>query len=88
MRLKTKKPECPLKPPDLAERIRSLMAQTNDEGRAFTSGQRAGVTQSMCFLPCQEDTSSTDKPQVTSNTLSRSFDDLDIPYIDEDEDLT
>ncbi|XP_034469732.1 unconventional myosin-IXb isoform X2 [Hippoglossus hippoglossus] len=79
MRLKTQKPDCPAKPPDLAQRVRSLMAQTNE----FTPGQATGVTQSMIFLPSHDN-----KPQVPSNTFNGSYDDLDIPYIDEDEDLT
>ncbi|XP_039999529.1 unconventional myosin-IXb isoform X2 [Xiphias gladius] len=84
LRLKTQKPDCPHKPSDLAQRVKSLMAQKDDEQREFTSGM--DVTQSTCFLPSQ--TSPTDKPQVTSKNFSGSFDDLDIPYIDEDDDLT
>ncbi|XP_062259961.1 unconventional myosin-IXb isoform X1 [Platichthys flesus] len=72
MRLKTPKPDCPVKPPDLAQRVRSLMAQTNE----FTPGRGTGVTQSMIFL------SSPDNPSANG-----SFEDLDIPYIDEDEEL-
>ncbi|XP_040910848.1 unconventional myosin-IXb isoform X2 [Toxotes jaculatrix] len=87
-RLKTQKPDYPNKPPDLAQRVRSLMAQTDDEQRKFTSGQKTDVSQSMCFLPSQDNPSPTDKPQVTSETFSGTFDNLDIPYIDEDEDLT
>ncbi|XP_070774290.1 unconventional myosin-IXb isoform X2 [Enoplosus armatus] len=88
MRLKTQKPDCPPKPPDLAQRVRSLMALTDDETREFAPGQKTDVTQSMCFLPSQDDSSPTDKPQVTSKTLNGSFDDLEIPYIDDDEDLS
>lgn len=88
MRLKTQKPECPPKPPDLAQRVRSLMAQTDDEQRKFAPGQKTDVTKSMCFLPCQDSPSPSDKPQITRKTLNGSFDDLDIPYIDEDGDLT
>ncbi|XP_030259724.1 unconventional myosin-IXb isoform X2 [Sparus aurata] len=87
MRLKTQKPNCPPKPSDLAQRVRSLMAQT-DEQREFAPGQKTDVTQSMCFLPSQDNPSLTDKPQITSKSLNGSFDHLDIPYIDEDEDLT
>ncbi|XP_036939021.1 unconventional myosin-IXb isoform X1 [Acanthopagrus latus] len=87
MRLKTQKPDCLPKPPDLAQRVRSLMAQT-DEQREFAPGQKTDVIQSMCFLPSQDNPSLTDKPQITSKSLNGSFDDLDIPYIDEDEDLT
>ncbi|XP_071346330.1 unconventional myosin-IXb isoform X2 [Trachinotus anak] len=86
MRLKTQKPDCPHKPPDLAQRVRSLMAQTDDEQTGFTSGQKTDVTQFMCFLPSQDNSSPTDKPQVASKTFNGSLDDLDIPYIDEDED--
>ncbi|XP_022613761.1 unconventional myosin-IXb-like isoform X3 [Seriola dumerili] len=88
MRLKTQKPDCPHKPPDLAQRVRSVMAQADDEQTGFTSGQKTDVTQFMCFLPSQDNPSPTDKPQVTSKTFNGSFDDLDIPFIDEDEDLT
>ncbi|XP_070700770.1 unconventional myosin-IXb [Pempheris klunzingeri] len=88
MRLKTQRPHCPPKPPDLAQRVRSLMAQTDDEQREFELGLKKDVTLSMCFLPSQDDPSPTDKPHIPSKTLNGSFDDLDIPYIDEDEDLT
>lgn len=71
------------------------MAQTDDEKRDFTSDQflpgHTDVTQSMCFMPSQDNnlnSSPTDKPQVTSDTSNGSFDNMDIPYIDEDEDLT
>ena len=84
MRMKTQKPDCPHKPSGLAQRHRSLMAKKDDEQREFTSGQKTDVT--MCFLPSPDSPSPTDKPQVTSKTFSGSFDDLDIPYIDEDED--
>ncbi|XP_068426009.1 unconventional myosin-IXb isoform X2 [Clinocottus analis] len=75
MRLKTQKPDCPPKPADLAQRVRSLMAQKDG-------------AQSMYFLPSLADPSPDSKPQITNNTSMRNFDDLDIPYIDEDEDLT
>lgn len=84
MRLKTQKPDCPPKPPDLAQRVRSLMAQT--EQREFEPGQNKDVTQSMCFLPSQDNPSPTDKPQL--KTLNGSFDQLDIPFIDEEDDET
>lgn len=79
------KPNCPPKPPDLAQRVRSQMAQTDDKHQEFTPGQKPDATQSMCFLPCDDSPSPTRMPQ---KTLNRSFDDLDIPYIDDDEDLT
>lgn len=90
LRLKTQKPDCPPKPPDLAQRVRSLMAQTEDQQGEFAPGENTDVTQTMSIPPIQDNASSTDKQQNTSKTLNRSFDDLDIPYIDEDvdEDLT
>ncbi|XP_044076946.1 unconventional myosin-IXb isoform X2 [Siniperca chuatsi] len=90
MRLKTQKPDCLAKPPDLAQRVRSrsLMAQTDDEPTEFAPGQKIDVTQSTCFLPSQDNSSPTNKPQVTSKTLNGTYDDLDIPYIDDYEDLT
>lgn len=86
MRLKTQKPNCPLKPPDLAQRVRSLMADKDDEQREFAPGEKTDVTQSMCFLPSQDNPSQSDEPQIPSKTLNGSFDNLDIPYIDEEED--
>uniref|UniRef100_UPI0037E73108 unconventional myosin-IXb isoform X2 n=1 Tax=Semicossyphus pulcher TaxID=241346 RepID=UPI0037E73108 len=88
MRLKTQKPECPSKPPDLAQRVKSLMALTDDELSEFAPGQKTDVSQPMIFLPSRDNSSATDKPQTSNNTFSRSFDDLEIPFIDEDEDLT
>lgn len=88
MRLKTQKPDCPPKPPDLAQRVKSLMAQTDDEWKEFSPGQKTDVTQSMCFLPSQDNPSPTDKPLDTSKTFNGILDDLDIPFIDGDEDLT
>ncbi|XP_034558738.1 unconventional myosin-IXb [Notolabrus celidotus] len=86
MRSKTQKPECPPKPPDLAERVRSLMALSFDDQLEFRQGQKPDVTQPMCFLPSQDNPSPTDRPQDASKSINRSFEDLDIPYIDEDED--
>ncbi|XP_045907554.1 unconventional myosin-IXb-like isoform X2 [Micropterus dolomieu] len=86
MQMKTQIPDCPPQPPDLAQRVRSLMAETDDKPREFASGQKTDVTQSMCFLQSQ-DNSSAIKPQVTSKTLNGSFDNMDIPYIDDDEDV-
>ena len=86
VQLKTQKPDCLHKPADLAQKVRSLMAQTDDEQRGLTSGQTTDVTQSICFLPSQDTPFPTDKSQVTSKILNGSFEDLDIPYIDEDED--
>lgn len=87
MRSKTQKPDCPPKPPDLAQRVRSLMAQTYDEQGEFAPGQKTDVTQPMCFLPCRDSPSPTSKPQTPGKILNGSFDDLNIPYIDEDEEL-
>lgn len=84
MQVKTQKPDCPHKPSDLAQRVRSLMAQSDDEQRELTSGQETNVAPSMCFLPSQDPPSPANKPQVKKKTLNGSFDDLDIPYIDED----
>ncbi|XP_031720850.1 unconventional myosin-IXb isoform X2 [Anarrhichthys ocellatus] len=81
MRLKTQKPDCPPKPADLAQRVRSLMSPIDDAQREFAPGRMTDVTQSMCFLPDNQ-------PQITNKTSNRRFEDLDIPYIDEDEDLT
>lgn len=86
LRLKTQKPECPPKPPDLAQRVRSLLALAEDQQGQFAPEENTDVTQTMSIPPIQDNASSTVKPQDTSNTLNRSFDDLDIPYIDEDED--
>ncbi|XP_042353404.1 unconventional myosin-IXb [Plectropomus leopardus] len=87
MRLKTQKPVCPPKPPDLAQRVKSLMALADDAEREFASGQKTDVTQYMCFLPSQ-DPSPKGKPQINTKTSNGNFDDLDIPYIDDDEDVT
>ncbi|XP_029309777.1 unconventional myosin-IXb isoform X2 [Cottoperca gobio] len=88
MRIKTQKPDCPPKPADLAQRVRSLMDQTYDAQREFAPGQKTYATQSMCFLASEDDHSPPDKPQISSKTSNGRFDDLDIPYIDEDKDLT
>ncbi|KAM7379577.1 hypothetical protein PAMP_005123 [Pampus punctatissimus] len=94
MRLNTQKPACPYKPPDLAQRVRSLMAETENQQRELTSvkilPRHTDVTQSICFMPSQNNnlnSSLTGKLQV-SKTSNGNFDDMDIPYIDEDEDLT
>ncbi|XP_063742603.1 unconventional myosin-IXb isoform X2 [Eleginops maclovinus] len=88
MRSKTQKPNCPPKPPDLAQRIRSLMAQTGNAWEGFIPGRQTDATKSMCFLPSQDSPSPDDKPQITSKSFNGSYDDLDIPYIDDDEDPT
>ncbi|XP_026169113.1 unconventional myosin-IXb isoform X2 [Mastacembelus armatus] len=81
MQLNSQQSDCPHKPSDLAQRVRSLMTQTNDEQREFIHD----VTQLMCFLPTQDNPLPIDELQVTSKGLNGSF---EIPYIDEDEDLT
>ncbi|XP_056276289.1 unconventional myosin-IXb isoform X2 [Pseudoliparis swirei] len=85
MRLKTQKPNCPPKPADLAQRVRSLMAQKHDDAQTeFAPGRKTDVTKSMCSLPRPAKPSPDNKPQITNNTSKWNFDDLDIPYIDED----
>ncbi|XP_060901288.1 unconventional myosin-IXb-like isoform X2 [Labrus mixtus] len=89
MRIKPQKPDCPPKPPDLAQRVRSLMALSGDNQREFTPGQNeTDVTRHTSFLPIQDNPSPSDRPQDTSSTINMSSDDLEIPYIDDDEDLT
>ncbi|XP_033960405.1 unconventional myosin-IXb isoform X1 [Pseudochaenichthys georgianus] len=85
MRSKTQKPNCPPKPADLAQRVRSLMAQTGDAWGGFTPGQKTDATKSMCFLPSPDSPSPDDKPQIISQSFKGSYDDLDIPFIDDDE---
>ncbi|XP_034065644.1 unconventional myosin-IXb isoform X5 [Gymnodraco acuticeps] len=85
MRSKTQKPNCPPKPADLAQRVRSLMAQTGDALGGFTPGQKTDATKSMCFRPSPDSPSPDDKPQIISKSFKGSYDDLDIPYIDNDE---
>ncbi|KAM4551542.1 unconventional myosin-IXb isoform 3-T4 [Odontesthes bonariensis] len=83
MQLKTQKPDCPN---DLSQRVRSLMAQTDDKQRELTSGQNTDVTQTVCLLHSQDTPCPINDPQVTTKTWNGSFDDLDIPYIDEEGD--
>ncbi|CAG5896503.1 unnamed protein product [Menidia menidia] len=70
---------------DLAQRVRSLMTQTDNERIELTTGQNTDVIQSMNLLPGQDAPCPTKCPQVTTKTLNGSFDNLDIPYIDEDD---
>lgn len=74
------KPRIPHKPPGLAFRVRNLVAQaqTDVQQKELESEPRTDDTQSMC----QDGSSSNVK------TMNGSFDDLDIPYIDDDEDLS
>ncbi|XP_047446077.1 unconventional myosin-IXb isoform X2 [Mugil cephalus] len=84
VQVKTQIPDCPHKPPDLAQRVRTLMADSDHEQREFTSRQQEDVNLSMCFLPSQDPLPAANSPQGKRKTLNGSFDDLDIPYIDED----
>ncbi|XP_068605298.1 unconventional myosin-IXb [Brachionichthys hirsutus] len=79
------KTDVPPRPSGLSQTVRSLMDHTDDEQREFAPGQMRHFTQSMSFLPSQDSPSRT--PQITSDSMTGTFDDLDIPYIDEDEDL-
>lgn len=85
LQLKIQKSEGPGKSPDLAQRVRSLVAQTDDEQKELTMGQNTSTTTSMCFLPCPDTHAPASKPQAPKKALNGSFADLDIPYIDEDE---
>lgn len=69
------KPDSPTNPTDLAQRVRTLRAQTDDD-------------QQLEFLPSEplRSPKSKSKPPLTDN--QGSFDHLDIPYIDEEEDHT
>ncbi|CAI5640679.1 unnamed protein product [Oreochromis niloticus] len=80
--VKTQKPDCPPKPADLTQRVRHLMVQSDHEQKKFTSGEKADVIQ-----PSVDTPSPASKPQIASKKFNGSSDDLDIPYIDEDEDL-
>ncbi|XP_046882731.1 unconventional myosin-IXb isoform X4 [Hypomesus transpacificus] len=87
------RPECPFKPADLAERVRALTGKPGGQTVRSTPGsqsrRRTDVTQSLCIVSGQGEltdpfsASSTPNNQSTIKT-SRSFDDLDIPFIDED----
>ncbi|MEQ2177115.1 hypothetical protein GOODEAATRI_000563, partial [Goodea atripinnis] len=59
--------------------------RTHIEQRRLTSGQTTDVTQSTCRLSIQDTPSSDDKQQITSKNFNGTFDDLDIPFIDEAE---
>lgn len=83
MHVKTQNPNCLPKPSDQTQRGGHLMSQNNNGQREFTSREKADVIQPMCFLPSQDTPSPAHNPPVASKT----FNDLDIPYIDEDEDL-
>lgn len=87
LQLKAQTPDHPNKPADLAQRVRSLMAQTDNEQKEFTSEQDMDVTQSMFFLPSQDTPSPSSNPQVTTKPRNGSFDNLEIPYIDEEDQI-
>lgn len=80
--MKTQEPDLPPKPADLIQRVRHLMVQRDHEQKEFTSGEKADVIQSSKDTP-----SPASKPQIASKKFNGSSDDLDIPYIDDDEDL-
>ncbi|XP_067331802.1 unconventional myosin-IXb isoform X2 [Channa argus] len=85
-----------------SESLEELLGSVESEGKVFMQlktqtcdvpsnlEQRSkivvDVIQPMCFLPSWENLSPPNKPQVTNLTYTGSLDDLDIPYIDEDED--
>ncbi|XP_029970832.1 unconventional myosin-IXb-like isoform X2 [Salarias fasciatus] len=70
---KTQKPKTPHKPPGLALRVRNL-TQTDIQQKELESGPRTDNNQS-----------NQDGPSSNTKTVNGSFDDLDIPYIDDDE---
>lgn len=74
LRLSKKKPDSPTNPTDLAQRVRTLRAQTDDEQFELLPSESVHSLQSKS------------KPPAIEN--QGSFDHLDIPYIDEDEDTT
>ncbi|KAM8850087.1 unconventional myosin-IXb isoform 3-T3 [Spinachia spinachia] len=86
MRLKTQKPACPPKPADLAQRVRSLMAEKHEAESESAPRRKADATQSMYVLPSRDDTTAGVESQITNKASRRSYDDLDIPFIDDDED--
>lgn len=74
MRLSKKMPDSPTNPTDLAQRVRTLRAQTDDE--------------QLQFFPSEPLHSPKSKNKLSTTEQQGSFDHLDIPYIDEDEDHT
>ncbi|CAL9689298.1 unnamed protein product [Knipowitschia caucasica] len=74
LRLTNRKPDSPTNLIDLAQRVRSLRAQTDD-------GQFE-------FLPTESLPSPKTKDKLFPIEKQGNFDHLDIPYIDEDEDHT
>lgn len=67
--------ECPHKPPDTMQSLRSVTAQTDDVFPPDVSRSTH-----------RQENPSEIESQVAPKTFSGSLDDLDIPYIDEDED--
>lgn len=84
MRSKAQKLDSPAKPSGAAQDL----VHTDAEQREFAPGQTTDVAESMCFLPSPDSPSPNEKPRMTGNTVNGSLDNLDIPYIDEEEDVT
>ncbi|KAF7661877.1 hypothetical protein LDENG_00252380 [Lucifuga dentata] len=83
--LTSHKPDCPPKPPEAAHTVKCMIDKA--DVRDCQPGHITEATQSTCSVTGQDKTftSSLDrKSQLTCKSFSRSFDDLDIPYIDED----
>ncbi|KAM6948221.1 LOW QUALITY PROTEIN: unconventional myosin-IXb [Aplochiton taeniatus] len=94
MTLNMQVPECPPKPADLAERMRSTTGLIDGQNvRTPAESQptrRKIVTQSLCIIPGQDHCTgslsrSTSTNKVQGKSFDESYDDLDIPYIDEDD---
>ncbi|XP_070397713.1 unconventional myosin-IXb isoform X3 [Nothobranchius furzeri] len=81
LQLKTLKCDSPHNPADLAQSVTSVAAKT--EQRHLTSEQNANVAQS---TTSRNTPSPSNKLQIKSQANNRSFNDLDIPFIDEVED--
>ncbi|XP_011485402.1 unconventional myosin-IXb isoform X2 [Oryzias latipes] len=77
MHLKPQKPEPPHRPADLAQKVRHCMDRADDERREFSSSAQTADSSSSS-LPSG--------PHGGRKTRDGSYDDLEIPYIDEDED--
>ncbi|XP_013862875.1 unconventional myosin-IXb isoform X2 [Austrofundulus limnaeus] len=80
--LKTQKPDFSHKPADLVQRVRNVMAETHTEQKELASRHSTNVPQTTS----QEASSTTSNPQLANKTFNGNINDLDIPYIDEDED--
>ncbi|KAM9789418.1 unconventional myosin-IXb [Neosynchiropus ocellatus] len=73
------KPDRPPKPPDLAQRIRRLL------GLADNKPSEEETQEELTDFQASPD-SSPSEPQDASKTVNGSFDELELPYIDEDDD--